>query len=336
MLVDTTIDSRLAKAPEVAAAAEAAGYDAIWTAEVGNDPFLPLALAATSTEKITLGTSIAVAFARSPMTMAQMAWDLNELSGGRFVLGLGSQIKPHITKRYSMPWSKPAARMKELIEAMQAIWHTWETGDKLDFRGEFYTHTIMTPMFTPRHRDHGAPKVFLAGVGPLMTQVAGEVADGFLAHGFTTAEFMRDVTLPKLAEGRAKSGRTDEIEVALPGFVVTGSTEEEMAANAKATKERIAFYGSTPAYKPVLDHHGWGDLQPELNAMSKRGEWQEMGTLIDDDVLNAFAVVAEPEHLGKKMAERYTGLVDRVSFYTPSSVDADLVSGAIAELHAAS
>ncbi len=330
-----TLDSRLDRAAEAARSGEEAGYDAVWTAEVGNDPFLPLALAAAATERVTLGTSIAVAFARSPMTMAQIAWDLNQLSNGRFVLGLGSQIKPHITKRYSMPWSDPAARMKELIEAMHAIWHTWSTGDKLDFRGDYYTHTIMTPMFTPRQREAGAPKVFLAGVGPLMTRVAGEVADGFLAHGFTTAEFLRDVTLPKLAEGRERSGRDDKIEVALPGFVVTGATEEEMAANAKLTKERIAFYGSTPAYKPVLDHHGWGDLQPELNAMSKRGEWEAMGTIIDDDVLDGFAVVAEPDQLGTKLVERYGGLVDRLSFYVPAALPAETVTSTLAQIKAA-
>ncbi len=328
--------SRLANSGGAARQAEVDGYDAVWTAETGNDPFLPHVLAAVETERITLGTSIAVAFARNPMTLAQMGWDLNQLAGGRFVLGLGSQIKPHITKRYSMPWSDPAARMREMILAVQAIWNTWATGEALDFRGEHYTHTIMTPMFSPKHGEHGAPKVFLAGVGPLMTRTAGEVADGFFAHAFTTPDFVRDVTLPKLAEGRELGGRTDPVEVTLPALIATGDGDEAMEASIRATRERIAFYGSTPAYRPVLDHHGWGDLQPQLNSMSKQGQWAEMGDLIDDDILNGFAVVAPPGEVAAALDERYGDLVQRINFYTAAPADPDVLSSILGDVKALS
>lgn len=335
MLIDTSLHTDLSRAPDRAKAAEDAGYDAVWTAETSHDPFLPLAVAAPATESITLGTSIAVAFARNPMLLANTGWDLNAASNGRFVLGLGSQIKPHITKRFSMEWSKPAARMREMILATRAIWDSWETGDKLDFRGDFYTHTIMTPFFNPGPNPAGVPRVFLAGVGPMMTAVAGEVCDGFFAHPFTTPSFLAEVTIPAIDAGRAKSGRSaDGFEVALPAFVVTGSTEEEMAASAKAVKGQISFYGSTPSYRPVLEHHGWGDLQTELNAMSKRGEWTEMGDLIDDDILNTFAVVAEPSGVAAELRLRFGTTVDRLSFNTMGSADPELFAPIIADLKA--
>jgi probable F420-dependent oxidoreductase len=334
MLVDTILGNRLSRAADMARRAEEQGYDAVWSAETGNDPFLPLALAATATSHTALGTSIAVAFGRNPMTLAQMGWDLNQLSGGRFLLGLGSQIKPHIVKRYSMPWSDPAARMREMILAMQAIWRTWADGEPLDFRGEYYTHTLMTPMFTPPDRDHGAPKVFLAGVGPLMTRTAGETADGFFAHPFTTAEFLREVTVPKLAEGRALAGRTDPVTIALPSFVVTGKDDEETAAVRQAVKERVAFYGSTPAYRTVLEHHGWGELQPQLNAMSKQGQWKEMADLISDDILDAFAVVAPPDQVAERLVARFGNNVDRLTLDTSNKADPEVINSIVADLKA--
>ncbi len=262
------VDGGLGLTPDIdaivanAKAQEAAGYDGVWTAETSHDPFFPLVVAAGATERLELGTSIAVAFARNPMILANIAWDLQALSKGRFILGLGSQIKPHITKRFSMEWSKPAARMREMVSAMRAIWHTWETGDKLEFRGEFYTHTLMTPFFTPDKAelgDFGVPKIYLAGVGELMTEVAGEVCDGFIAHGFTTEKYLREVTLPALTRGREKAGKPLEgLEISGPFFVVTGTTDEEMATADQATRQQIAFYGSTPAYRGVLDLHGWG------------------------------------------------------------------------------
>src|SRR5688500_11559914 len=214
-----------------AAAQEARGYDGLWSAETSHDPFFPLLLAAAETEKIELGTGIAVAFARNPMTLAQTAWDLQAASKGRFILGLGSQIKPHITKRFSMPWSHPAARMREMIMALHAIWDCWQEGSKLEFRGDFYTHTLMTPFFNPGPNPYGKPKVFLAAVGERMTEVAGEVADGMLCHGFTTERYLREVTIPALERGLARSGRSmDDIELSGPAFVVTGANEQEMAA----------------------------------------------------------------------------------------------------------
>jgi probable F420-dependent oxidoreductase len=325
MLVDGGIRSDLNKAPADAVAAEAAGYDGVWGAETTHDPFLPLALAVEHTDRVQIGTSIAVAFARSPMTTANSAWDLNAYSQGRFLLGLGSQIKPHIEKRFSMPWSHPAPRMKEFISAMRAIWASWQDGTKLDFRGDFYTHTLMTPFFNPGPNPYGPPKVLLAAVGEGMTRVAGEVADGMLVHGFSTERYLREVTLPTLEAGLEASGRKrSDFQLSYPLFIVTGENEEEMAAASTGTRKQIAFYGSTPAYRPVLDVHGWGDLQPELNALSKQGKWDEMGTLIDDDVLDAFAVVGSPERVAELVHERVGDIVDRVSFYTPYSADAHL------------
>ena len=255
------------------------------------------------------------------MTLANLAWDLQAYSKGRFILGLGSQIKPHITKRFSMEWSHPAPRMREMILAIRAIWDTWLNGTPLQFRGDFYTHTLMTPFFTPDAADldgFGVPKIFLAGVGELMTEVAGEVCDGFLCHGFTTERYLREVTIPALERGRAKAGKTMEgFEIVGPSFVVTGTNDEELDAAAAGTRQQIAFYGSTPAYRPVLELHGWGGLQDELNGLSKQGEWVEMGELIDDEILNTFAVVGPPEQIAPELHRRYGDVIDRISFYAP-------------------
>jgi len=321
MKVDGGISTDLRDAAASARDAEEAGYSGAWTAETSHDPFLPLLLAAEHTEKIELGTSIAVAFARSPMTLANTGWDLQAFSQGRFILGLGSQIQPHITKRFSMPWSKPATRMREMVLAIRAIWDCWLNGTKLEFRGEFYTHTLMTPFFTPAASDisaYGPPKIFLAGVGELMTEVAGEVCDGFICHGFTTEKYLREVTIPALERGRAKAGKTMEgFEIVGPSFVVTGTDEAELERAAAGTRQQIAFYGSTPAYRPVLDLHGWGDLQDRLNTLSKQGQWVEMGKLIDDEILNTFAVVGEPEAIAPELHHRYGDVIERISFYTP-------------------
>lgn len=324
MKVDGGISLELAKAADAAREAEVFGYDGVWVPETSRDPFLPLALAAEHTSTLEIGTSIAVAFARSPMTTANTAYDLNEFSKGRFILGLGSQIKPHITKRFSMEWSSPAARMREFVLAMRAIWDSWANDAPLDFRGDFYTHTLMTPFFNPGPNEYGVPRVFLAGVGPKMTEVAGEVCDGFFCHGFTTEKYLREVTLPALAKGREAAGKTMEgFEICGPSFVVTGNTEEEMAAAAQGTRQQIAFYGSTPAYRPVLELHGWGGLQDDLNRMSKQGKWVEMGELIDDEILNTFAVVGEPEQIGPELQRRYGDVISRISFYAPYAADRD-------------
>jgi probable F420-dependent oxidoreductase len=324
MKVDGGIGTNLSHVSVEARAREEQGYSGIWTAETNHDPFLPLVLAAEHTEHVELGTSIAVAFARNPMLLANLGYDLQAYSKGRFVLGLGSQIKPHITKRFSMPWSHPAPRMRELILAVRAIWASWNERTKLEFRGEFYTHTLMTPFFDPGPNPYGLPKIFLAGVGEMMTEVAGEVADGFICHGFTTERYLREVTIPALERGRAKAGKTMEgFEIVGPSFVVTGTTDEELANAITGTKQQIAFYGSTPAYRGVLELHGWGGLQDELNALSKRGGWVEMGKLIDDEILNTFAVVGPPEELAPELHQRYSDVIQRISFYAPYRSDSE-------------
>ncbi len=335
MKIDGGIGLDLDRAGSDAREAEEIGYDGIWVPETSRDPFLPLTLAAEHTDAVDIGTSIAVAFARSPMTLANTAYDLNEYSGGRFILGLGSQIKPHITKRFSMEWSHPAARMREFVLAMRAIWDCWMNGTRLDFRGEFYSHTLMTPFFDPGPSEAGVPRVFLAGVGPLMTEVAGEVCDGFFCHGFTTERYLREVTLPALQRGREKSGKSmDGFEICGPSFVVTGNDEAEIEMAKSGTRQQIAFYGSTPAYREVLELHGWGELQPELNRLSKEGKWVEMGDLIDDEILEAFAVVGDPDQIGPELRRRYGDVISRISFYTPYRSDPERWKKVLADLKA--
>ena len=326
MLVDSsayapTVDAAAAGA----VAAEAGGYDGWHALETQCDPFLSCAVAAERTERAALITGIAVAFARNPMTVALQANDLQALSGGRFVLGLGSQIKPHITKRYSMPWSSPAARMREFVLAVRAIWEAWETGGPLRFRGEFYTHTLMTPFFDPGPNPHGIPKVLLAAVGPLMTEAAGEVGDGMLCHHFSTERYVREATIPALLRGRAKAGKDDldGFELTAPGLLAIGDSEEELTTSIAKAKERLAFYGSTPAYRPVLELHGWGDLQTDLNDLSKRDGWDEMPDLIPDEVLDAFAVVGTPEEVVDGLLARYGDVAARVSVPLPEGADPD-------------
>jgi probable F420-dependent oxidoreductase len=309
------------------------GYDGLLTAETGHDAFIPLALAAEHTDRIELATGIAVAFARTPMVLAYTANDLQQMSGGRFILGLGSQIKPHIEKRFSMPWSHPARRMREYILALRAIWAAWNDQTPLKFEGEFYKHTLMTPFFAPPPNPHGAPLVFLAAVGEKMTEAAGEVADGIIIHGFTTERYVKEVTVPAIERGLKLAGRDrSSFQISGPLFVVTGTNEKEMEEAAKGVKQQIAFYGSTPAYRGVLELHGWGDLQTELNALSKQGEWVKMGELIDDDILQTFAVIAEPEGVGAELKRRYGGVVDRCSFYAPYRSDPERWSAVVADL----
>lgn len=316
--------SSVDQAGDGASAAEEAGYDGWWALETQIDAFLACAVGAERTERIELGTGIAVAFARNPMTVAMQANDLQALSGGRFVLGLGSQIKSHIIKRYSMQWSRPAARMREFVLAIRAIWSTWATDAPLEFRGEFYTHTLMTPFFNPGPNPHGYPKIMLAGVGPLMTEVAGEVADGLLCHGFSTERYLREVTLPALERGRAKAGNTIEgFEISGPPFIVARDSEEEIAAGVQLVKQQIAFYGSTPAYRPVLELHGWGDIQDELHAMTKLGEWDKMSDLIDDDMLHTFAIIGTPEKAFAEIQRRYGDLLTRITIAVPEDRDAE-------------
>ena len=323
-------------AGEAAKRLEDAGYSGVWAAETNHDPFFQCLLAAQQTERIEVGTNIAVAFARNPMITAVTANDLQLASKGRFVLGLGSQIKPHIEKRFSMPWSSPAARMREFVLAMRAIWDCWNTGDKLDFRGEFYKHTLMTPFFNPGPNPYGPPKVMLAGVGEKMTETAGEVCDGFLSHSFTTEKYLREVTIPALQRGRDRAERkVDDFQIALGVFIVTGRNEEEWERARQGTKQQIAFYGSTPAYRGVLEAHGWGDLQEELNTLSKRGDWVGMGEVLNDEVLDAFAVVASPDKIAEQMLSRYGDIVSRMSFYAPYQIDPAIWEPVVRDLRAA-
>jgi len=316
--------------------AEVDGYHGLWSAESAHDPFLPLVAAAHATSTLQLGTAITVAFARNPMSLAYTAYDLQTLTGGRFLLGLGSQIRPHIERRFGMPWSRPAARMREFIEAMRAIWAAWATGEQLDFRGEFYTHTLMTPFFAPPPSPFGPPPVYLAAVGDHMTEVAGAAGDGLLPHPFTTARYLRERTLPAVERGLADSGRSmEKFSIGLSGLVASGRTEEDMKQAIRAVKEQIAFYGSTPAYHAVLELHGWADLGPALNTLSRSDaadRWNQMGDLIDDEMLDAFAIVAEPDRLGPAIAERYGDIVDRFNFYAPYPHDPYLWTPAIQHL----
>jgi probable F420-dependent oxidoreductase len=329
--IDGGIPNRLEQAAEAAAALERDGYDGGWTPETNHDPFLPLAVAAGQTSRLELGTNIAVAFARNPMIVANIGWDLQEYSQGRFILGLGTQIRPHIEKRFSMPWSHPAARMREFVAALHAIWSAWTDGTALRFEGDFYTHKIMTPMFTPESQPHPPPKIFLAAVGEAMTEMCGEVADGHLGHPMVSKRYLDEVTIPALLRGMQRSGRDrGDVEVSCEVMVATGQNDEQVAAATGVVRKQIAFYGSTPAYSKVLELHGWGDLQPELNRLSKQGEWDAMGSLIDDEMLGAFAVVGPVDSIADALRSRCEGAVDRVLpiFFTAS---ADCVSAALKE-----
>jgi probable F420-dependent oxidoreductase len=292
-----------------------------------------LVLAAEHTTRLELGTSIAVAFARNPMTVANIGWDLQAYSDGRFILGLGSQVQAHIEKRFSMPWSQPARRMREFVLALREIWSCWRDGTKLRFEGDFYTHKLMTPMFTPEPQPHPAPKVFVAAVGEAMTEMCGEVADGLLAHAFTTKRYFEEVTTPALLRGMQRSGRQrKDFQLSAPIFVVTGETEQQLVDAAVGTRKQIAFYGSTPAYRKVLELHGWGDLHPELHRLSLQGEWDTMGTLIDDEILEAFAVVAPIDTVATKIRDRCDGVIDRVLVGFPSSIPEDTVIAVLQQL----
>jgi len=316
MLIDTgaSFADTLLAAETAASAAEADGFDGFGVSETRHDPFTALTLAARATSAITLRSEIVVAFARSPMTVAAAANDIQLISEGRFQLGLGSQVRPHIERRFSMPWSHPADRMEEFIGAIRAIWECWATGGPLAFRGQFYHHTLMTDFFNPGPNQHGNPGVLLAAVGERMTAVAGRVADGMLCHGFTTETYVRERTLPAL---RAARGRLDDFILCLPVFAVMGADPESRAAAERGVRGQIAFYGSTPSYRPVLELHGWADLGDRLNTMSRRQEWAQMADLITDDVLDAFAVSGTPAEVAAGIVARYGDVITRTSLYTP-------------------
>jgi probable F420-dependent oxidoreductase len=308
-----------------AATAESAGYDGMIVAETKHDPFVGLTLAARRTERITLASGIAVAFARSPMTIATAANDIQLVSGGRFMLGLGSQVKAHIERRFSMPWSQPAARMAEYIEAIRAIWHAWATGERLKFTGEFYTHTLMSPFFDPGPNPHGNPPIWIAAVGEGMAETAGRVADGVIGHSFTTRRYLDEVTIPAIARGRDAAGRDSaSVGLSVPAFVAVGSTRAELDIAIEATRRQVAFYGSTPAYRGVLELHGWGGVADQLHSASTRGQWDAMGQLVTDEMLDEFAVIGSPAEVAQGVRERFEGRVTRLSFYAAYPVAAPL------------
>lgn len=293
---------------------EAIGYDGAFSFEAKLDPFLPLVLAAEHTRTLRLGTAIAIGFARTPMNLAYLAHGMQSISGGRFVLGLGSQVRPHVEKRFGMPWSQPAARMREMVQATRAIFAAWEGRGALAFRGDFYSHTLMIPAFDPGPNPFGPPPIFTGGFGPRMTAVAGEVADGFFAHPFHSRRSLLTNTLPALDVGLAKSGRRrSDLEVICATLVVTADDEAGFERSKAAARKQLAFYGSTPAYRSTLDCHGWDALHAELNRLSKAGRWDAMSDLIDDEILETIAVVGPRETIADQLYARLDGIADGVS-----------------------
>lgn len=301
-----------------ASAAEGIGFDCLWAPETNHDPFLQLVLAAEYTSTMQLGTAIAVAFARSPMHMAYVAWDMARYSQGRFILGLGTQIKPHIERRFAMPWSSPAARLREYILALRHIWDVWQTGGRLNFRGEFYKMTLMAPFFDPGPIEHPHIPIYIAGVNRRLCELAGEICDGFHVHPFHTARYLRDNIRPWVASGAEKAGRTlEQVEFSTTVFAVVGDTEEERARHRELVRQQISFYASTPTYRPVLDLHGWGDLTEELGHLAIRQRWQDMPALISDEMIDVFAVQGTWVDIGRRIHDRYGDLLDRVTLYVP-------------------
>ncbi len=299
--------------PDIARAAEAMGFDALWATETQHDPFLPLALAAEHSQRLHLGTAVAIAFARSPATLAYTAWDLADASGGRFILGLGTQVRAHIERRFGMPWpDSPVGKLRELVAALRAFWRTWQEGERLNFRGDYYKLTLMTPFFNPGPIQHPDIPIYLAGVNTGLCRLAGEVADGFHAHPFHSPEYLRQVVRPAIAEGAARAGRQSEaVRLSVTALVVTQPEETDFV------RSQIAFYASTPSYRPVMALHGWGEVADRLKALSRRGAWGEMAQLISDEMLETFAVAAPEAELGAALRARYQGLADRLALYIP-------------------
>ena len=331
MLVDHYLGVDLAGVAGTAAELEALGFDGLYTAEGPHEPFLPLAVAAGHTMRATLFTNIAIAFARNPMDLAQTADGLQRLSGGRFVLGLGSQIRPHIEHRFSMTWSRPVARMRELVRAIKAIQAAWQEHTPLDFRGELYHHTLLPPFFDPGPNPHGAPPVWVAGLGPQMTRCAAAAADGLLVHPFHTDRFVRDHVAPAVAAGLRASGRgRAAFTVSATPIVCTGATEAERHDARARVRGLLGFYGSTPAYRVTLDAHGWGDLQPELNRLTKEGRWDEIGEVLPDEVVDTIAVCCAPEDVADRLRARYGDEVDRVGLSMPYEASRDTLAAIVA------
>ncbi len=320
---------------KAARAAEEAGFDGVLSYEIANDPFSPLAFAAVATERVRLGTAIAVCFPRSPMVVAQMSWDLHTQSGGRFTLGLGTQVKGHNERRFSVPWSAPQPRLREYVESLRAIWRCWEKGEKLDYQGEHYSFTLMTPEFSPPPCGLAPIPVTIAAVRPIMMKLAGRVCDGVRLHGFATRKYLEEVAFPKLHEGLEQAGRDrSEFEISGGGFIATGKNEEEVQKQLDVIRYRIAFYGSTRSYHPVLAAHGWEDLGMKLHEMSRQGRWGEMAAEVPDDVLPAFTAAGTYENIAAAIEERFGGLSDSVALDLPLGTSAGLAREVVQEVTA--
>ena len=311
---------------------EAIGYDGAFSFESNHDPFLPLSLASTSTTQLQLGTAIAIGFARNPMVLANIGHDMQLITEGRFILGLGSQVRPHIERRFSETWSRPAARMRELVLAIRAIWSTWNTGEPLKFEGEFYQHTIMIPAFNPGPNPFGPPPIYTGGFGPRMIEVAGEVADGFITHPFNSEASLQEIVQPALDAGRAKRTDGQQTKVVCVAMITTWSNSAERQTALISLRDQIGFYGSTPAYKPVLDLHGFSDLHAELNAMSKQGRWTEMAALIPDELLEAVAILGPRGTIAAQITDRYEGIADAVSLVNNRNPDPTNFADIVADL----
>lgn len=317
MKIDAHLEyATLRDVPDLAREAERAGFDGVWFPETSHEPFLGAALACEHTAHITVGTNVAIALTRSPTLLAHLAWDLAALSGGRFVLGLGTQVKAHIVRRFGMTWDAPAPQLRDLIRAIRAVWHSWRTGAPLTYQGRGYVLSLMTPFFTPPHHDHPIP-IATAGVNPVMCRVAGEVADAFQVHPLHTPAYLREVALPAIRRGQARAGRAGvRIQVNASVFVVTDPRDDRAR---REVKRAIAFYASTPSYRGVLAHHGWEAIGTRLSALARSGAWAAMADEVSDETLETIAVVAPLEDAGARIRERYAGLADRVGPYAAFS-----------------
>ncbi|MBM4246552.1 MAG: TIGR03617 family F420-dependent LLM class oxidoreductase [Deltaproteobacteria bacterium] len=319
MKLDTGLAAASLKdVPEAARAAEEAGFDGAWTAETAHDAYLPLAIAAEHTTKLKLGTSIAVAFPRSPLAHAMLAWDLQAQSGGRFMLGLGTQVRAHNERRFGIKWEKPVKRLREMIQVIRASWDTFQNNTRPSFKGEFYEFTLMTPFFNPGPIEHPEIPIYIAGVNELMCRLAGELCDGFHVHPFHTVKYLNEMVLPNIEQGARKTGRsTSACKLSTSAFVIVGGSAEERKRMEAPVKQQIAFYASTPQYKAVLDAHGWGDSQAKLNDKARSGDWAGMADLITDEMLDVFAVTGTWDEIAGRIHAKYDGLLDRVGFYIP-------------------
>lgn len=303
----------LTNVPAIAQAAEKMGFDALWTSETMHDPFLPCTLIAEHTRSLHFGTAIAVSFARNPANLAYTTWDLSALSGGRFMLGLGTQVKAHIERRFGMPWPESVVgKLREQILAIHAFWNTWQKNEKLDFRGEYYKLTLMSPFFNPGPIDHPDIPIYIAGVNRGLAGLAGETCQGFHAHPFHSLRYLEELILPAIEQGAARSGRSrSDVQVSVTAFAATSPEEETFA------RAQLSFYASTPSYRPVMALHGWGEVAEQLSALAARGQWGEMFGLVTDEMLHTFCLVTDPASLPGELQKRYSGLADRLSLYIP-------------------